>query len=118
MKDMEVKMKHPIFEKVKKTSNADYEYFKQLFADASNFILNSIKLVKIPKGKQFITAEDEMDRILILLSGKVKAIEEHLSEIYMCFQDLNRQKYLARWKCLLVLRNLGFTCNRNCFSAC
>lgn len=84
MKDMEVKMKHPIFEKVKKTSNADYEYFKQLFADASNFILNSIKLVKIPKGKQFITAEDEMDRILILLSGKVKAIEEHLSgDIYV-----------------------------------
>ncbi len=77
-------MKHPIFKKVRKTSNTDYEYFEQLFGDASDFILDSISLVKIPKEKRFITAEDEMDRILILLSGKVKAIEEHLSgDIYV-----------------------------------
>lgn len=79
-----VKIMHPIFEKVKETPKVNYEYFNKLFSKASESILDSINIIKVPKEKRFITAEDEMDRILILLSGKVKAIEEHLSgEIYV-----------------------------------
>lgn len=79
-----VKIMHPIFEKVKETPKANYEYFNKLFSKASDSALDSINITKVPKEKRFITAEDEMDRILILLSGKVKAIEEHLSgDIYV-----------------------------------
>lgn len=77
-------MMHAIFEKVKSIPNVNYEYFNKLFSNASDSILDSINIIKIPKEKRFVTAEDKMDKILILLSGKVKAIEEHLSgDIYV-----------------------------------
>lgn len=75
---------HAIFEKVEKTPNVNYKFFNKLFSKAPDSILDRINIIKIPKEKRFVTAEDKMDKILILLSGRVKAIEEHLSgDIYV-----------------------------------
>lgn len=77
-------MNHPVFEKVKTTSNVELEFFKGLFKNASKTVLDTIQIINVPENNRFITVDDNVDKVLILLYGKVKAVEEYLTgDIYV-----------------------------------
>lgn len=77
-------MEHMIFEEIAKFPGAEKKYFEQLVQPASEIFLDSCNIVTIHEGKRFITAEENIDIVWILLLGQVRALEEYVSgDVYM-----------------------------------
>lgn len=83
-------MDHPILEQIKKFPKAA-KSFGQMFANVDEKFLDKSTLTVVKKGKRFITVEEKIDSLWVLLSGQVKVLDEHLSgDIYVFtrFYDL------------------------------
>lgn len=74
---------HPIFDTAKGIPEIDYDFFNKVFKDVPKEILDTVQIVGISKGRRFVVADEKVDMIRILLSGKVKVMEEYLTgDIY------------------------------------
>lgn len=75
---------HSIFDKVRKIQGIDIDFFNKVFEDVPDDILDTVQIVRVPKGKRFVVVDEKLDNIRILLSGRVKAMEEYLTgEIFV-----------------------------------
>src|SRR5690554_5434430 len=68
---------------IEKASKPQQEFLKKLFKHIP-ITSNSYQLVKMKADTRFISSNSHCDEIWILLDGRVKAIEEHLSgDVYV-----------------------------------
>ncbi len=71
-------MEHPIFEKMARFPMAQ-KLFEQTFKNASRVFFDNCNVVTLQEGTKFVTAEENIDTIWILLLGQVKVIEEYIT---------------------------------------
>ncbi|MCR1899553.1 Crp/Fnr family transcriptional regulator [Irregularibacter muris] len=76
-------MIHHIWKEISQIPDAKIKEFKEIFKENPNEILDFCQVVTIQTGTRFIIADEDISTIWILLSGKVKALEEYATgEIY------------------------------------
>ncbi|WP_300384627.1 Crp/Fnr family transcriptional regulator [Clostridium sp.] len=76
-------MRRKILKEIEKIPNSNSEYFKQLL---QNDTLNYCKVITIEVGTRFVTSKEDVNKIWILLLGKVRALEEYTSGDIYIFQ--------------------------------
>lgn len=80
----ENKMEYKILKEISSLPNNKTKYFDELFQDNSTIYLEHCSLVTASKGKKIIATMEDINKIWILISGKVKALEELATgEIYI-----------------------------------
>lgn len=71
-------IEHPILEKIARFPMAQ-KFFEQTFENASRVFFDNCNVVTIKEDTKFVTAEENIDTIWILLLGQVKVLEEYVS---------------------------------------
>lgn len=82
-------MQHEILEKISKIENVKEEFFKELFKNAPQGLLDSCNVVTIKKDMRFVTTKENVNEIWVLLVGTVKALEEYISGDVYIFTRFN-----------------------------
>lgn len=63
------------------------EYLEGYFAKAPGWLMDSLQVVRLPKGTSFIKEGNKADCVYILVKGKVLALDCQVSEITYGFYD-------------------------------
>ncbi|HHT96742.1 MAG TPA: Crp/Fnr family transcriptional regulator [Clostridiales bacterium] len=82
-------MKNKIMDEIIKIEGADIEFFKIFFQHANDSFINLCNIKKIAKDIRFITVKEQIDKINILVSGRVKALEEYVTGDIYIFKSFN-----------------------------
>lgn len=82
-------MKHQILEELAKVQNAKKEFFQELFQEAPQELLDRCSIVTIKKDVRFVASRENVNKIWVLLSGTVKALEEYISGDVYIFTRFN-----------------------------
>lgn len=80
-------MSQTIKEQIRETPGATLKYVEELFGEEMDRILNLARLMKVKEGKRFITQNDEIKAIYILIAGKVNVLEEYRTGDVYIFQE-------------------------------
>ncbi len=97
-------MTHRIFKEVAQIAGACTEYFLQFFQEAPSELLDECNIVEIKKGVRFVTADDKLDKIRMLLVGSVKGLEEYVSGDTYAFKRFTPPEIFGEME---VLANLS-----------
>lgn len=95
-------MAHKVLKEIEKFPNANSEYFKQLL---QNDTLNYCKVITIGPGTRFVTSKEEVNKIWILLLGKVKALEEYTTGDIYIFQKFDAPEVFGEMEALAEIPN-------------
>ncbi len=80
-------MSQTIREQVREIPGATLKYVEELFGEEMDKILGLARLLKVKAGKRFITQNDEIRGIYILIAGKVNVLEEYRTGDVYIFQE-------------------------------
>lgn len=80
-------MSQTIREQISETPGATLKYVEELFGEEMDRILGLAHLLQVKEGKRFITQNDEIKGIYILVAGKVNVLEEYRTGDVYIFQE-------------------------------
>ncbi len=96
---------HLIFDKITKIPRVDIDFFNKVFRNASDEILDTVQIIRIPEGRRFVAVDEEVDLIRILLSGKVQAMEEYLTGDIYIFSKFDAPEIFGEMEALGGINN-------------
>jgi CRP/FNR family transcriptional regulator, cyclic AMP receptor protein len=88
---------HKILKEIEGIPGAKNKYFKQLL---QNDILNYCKVRRIETGTRFVTSKEEVNKVWILLLGKVRALEEYTTGDIYIFQKFDAPEVFGEMEAL------------------
>lgn len=70
---------------IEKLDKENRDYLNRYFANAPDWLMDALQIVRFPKSVTFIDEGDKADRIYILLSGRVLAVDYRVREMVYGF---------------------------------
>ena len=90
-------MVHKILKEIEEIPGAKNKYFTKLL---QKDILDYCKVIKIESGARFVTSKEEVDKVWILLLGKVRALEEYTTGDIYIFQKFDAPEVFGEMEAL------------------
>lgn len=96
-------------EKIKLLPLKEQEYMKQLFADCTKEIKDSMFVMEVEEGRNFIVQGEKCRYIFILLRGRAKGIDMQVQGKVYVFKEFPVGRILGEFECLSGLPEYTIT---------
>lgn len=84
----------------------DFSDFEEFKSDNFYDALNNAEIAILDKDTQFITRDEPVNKVWILLDGEVRAVQEYASGDILSFRTFKAKEVFGKWKLLVTLKSI------------